>query len=71
MKMYEKKKKAVVPRLRFPEFRDAGEWEVKRLGNVYRFRNFTIYGRDRIISRIRYEKHPLLVITSVAIKNMR
>ena len=30
--MYEKKKKAVVPRLRFPEFRDAGEWEVKRLG---------------------------------------
>ena len=35
MKMYEKKKKAVVPRLRFPEFRDAGEWEVKRLGEVF------------------------------------
>ena len=34
MKMYEKKEKAVVPRLRFPEFRDAGEWEVKRLGEV-------------------------------------
>ena len=32
--MYEKKKKAVVPRLRFPEFRDAGEWEVKRLGDI-------------------------------------
>jgi type I restriction enzyme S subunit len=27
-------KKAVVPRLRFPEFRDAGPWEVKRLGDV-------------------------------------
>ena len=27
------KKKSVVPRLRFPEFRDAGEWEVKRLGD--------------------------------------
>ena len=26
-------KKAVVPRLRFPEFRDAGPWEVKRLGD--------------------------------------
>jgi len=26
------KKKSVVPRLRFPEFRDAGEWEVKPLG---------------------------------------
>jgi len=27
-------KKAVIPRLRFPEFRDAGPWEVKRLGEV-------------------------------------
>ena len=26
--------KAVTPRLRFPEFRDAGPWEVKRLGEV-------------------------------------
>ena len=34
MKMPKKKKKAVVPRLRFPEFRDAGEWEVKRLGII-------------------------------------
>ena len=31
--MHEKKKTAV-PRLRFPEFRDAGPWEVKRLGDV-------------------------------------
>jgi len=28
------KKKALVPRLRFPEFRDAGPWKVKRLGEV-------------------------------------
>ena len=28
------KKKTAVPRLRFPEFRDAGPWEVKRLGDV-------------------------------------
>ena len=34
MKMPKKKKKAVVPCLRFPEFRDAGEWEVKRLGII-------------------------------------
>lgn len=26
-------KKPLVPRLRFPEFRDAGEWEVKRIGH--------------------------------------
>ena len=37
MKMPKKKKKAVVPCLRFPEFRDAGEWEVKRLGEVCDF----------------------------------
>ena len=34
MKMYEKKKKAVVPRLRFPEFLDAGEWKNKPLHKV-------------------------------------
>lgn len=31
------KKKSVVPRLRFSEFRDAGEWEVKQLGVVAEF----------------------------------
>ena len=43
--MYEKKEKAVVPRLRFPEFRDAGEWEVKRLGNE----EISQFIRDRIL----------------------
>ena len=28
------KKKPLVPSLRFPEFREAGAWEVKRLGDV-------------------------------------
>ena len=28
------KKKTAVPRLRFPEFRDTGPWEVKRLGEI-------------------------------------
>jgi hypothetical protein len=28
-----KGKKAIQPRLRFPEFRDAGEWDQKRLGD--------------------------------------
>ena len=28
------KTKAVTPRLRFPEFRDAGPWEVRRLGEI-------------------------------------
>ena len=34
--MPKKKEKAVVPRLRFPEFRDAGEWEVKKIGDIFR-----------------------------------
>lgn len=31
------KKKAMVPKLRFPEFREAGPWEVRRLGDVAQF----------------------------------
>ncbi len=33
------KKKPLVPRLRFPEFREAGAWEVKRLGDVAALKN--------------------------------
>uniref|UniRef100_UPI003AF9836E restriction endonuclease subunit S n=2 Tax=Thiolapillus sp. TaxID=2017437 RepID=UPI003AF9836E len=33
------KKKSLVPRLRFPEFREAGAWEVKRLGDVAALKN--------------------------------
>ena len=32
--MSAKDKKSLVPRLRFPEFRDAGEWKVKKLGTI-------------------------------------
>ena len=31
------KKKSVVPRLRFPEFRDAEDWEVKQIQEVCGF----------------------------------
>ena len=34
MRMNKKEKTALVPRLRFPEFRESGEWEVKLLGDV-------------------------------------
>ena len=30
------KKKSLVPRLRFPEFREAGAWEVKKISEVFR-----------------------------------
>ncbi|NIK73801.1 type I restriction enzyme S subunit [Thermonema lapsum] len=35
-----------VPRLRFPEFQNAGEWEVKRLGEVYEFKPTNSFSRD-------------------------
>ena len=41
-------KKSVVPRLRFPEFRDAEEWEVKRLGEVYSFHPTNSFSRDKL-----------------------
>lgn len=43
------KKKGVVPRLRFPEFRDAGEWEVKRFWKVYSFYPTNSFSRDKLI----------------------
>ena len=41
--MPKKKEKAVVPRLRFPEFLDAGEWEVKP--NVINLRPNSLFCR--------------------------
>jgi len=42
------RKKGVVPRLRFPEFRNAGQWEVKWLGKVYRFTPTNSLSRDKL-----------------------
>jgi type I restriction enzyme S subunit len=41
-----------VPKLRFPEFRDAGEWEKKPLGEVYSFKVTNSFSRDKL----NYEK---------------
>ena len=38
------KKKSVVPRLRFPEFRDAEDWEVKQIQEVC---GFIVPGRNK------------------------
>ena len=43
-----KEAKAVVPKLRFPEFREAGAWEVKRLGEIYRFKPTNSWSRDQL-----------------------
>ena len=33
--MIQTKKKKLIPKLRFPEFREAGEWEVKEVGEIF------------------------------------
>src|SRR5690606_8837188 len=38
------------PRLRFPEFRDAGPWEVKRLGEVLTEHKLKSSGREEVFS---------------------
>ena len=42
------KKKPLVPSLRFPEFREAGAWGVKRLGEIYRFKPTNSWSRDQL-----------------------
>jgi type I restriction enzyme S subunit len=44
------KKKHIVPRLRFPEFRDAGPWEVKRLGEVLEEHGLKSSGNEEVYS---------------------
>jgi type I restriction enzyme S subunit len=44
-----KKQRPVVPRLRFPEFRDAGPWEVKQLGEVAKIIKERIGDRDAVL----------------------
>ena len=34
MRARDKKKSDLVPRLRFPAFRDVGEWEIKKLSEL-------------------------------------
>jgi len=43
-----KKKKPLVPKLRFPEFKDAGEWEERKLGDVYRFIPTNSLSREKL-----------------------
>ena len=38
----------VVPKLRFPEFRDAGEWSNKSMGEVYSFKGNNSLSRDKL-----------------------
>lgn len=37
-----------VPKLRFPEFQDSGEWEEKKLGEIYEFKITNSFSRDML-----------------------
>lgn len=54
-------KQALVPRLRFPEFRGAGEWKEKSLGDCLDYLQPTKY----LVSNTNYDnKHPTPVLTA-------
>ena len=56
-------KKSVVPRLRFPEFRDAEDWEVKQIQEVCGFivpgRNQTACGHPTLKDGVCFGPHAL------------
>ncbi|MFN8968223.1 MAG: restriction endonuclease subunit S, partial [Pseudanabaena sp.] len=43
-----------VPKLRFPEFRDSGEWEEKKLGEVATFYNGKAYKQEELLDQCKY-----------------
>jgi type I restriction enzyme S subunit len=48
----QKEKNKLTPKLRFPEFRDAGEWNVELLGTLYSFKSTNSLSR----AKLNYEK---------------
>jgi type I restriction enzyme S subunit len=50
MRMNKKEKTALVPRLRFPEFRSMGEWKISMLSNLAS--KITVRNQDDLISRV-------------------
>ena len=61
MRMNKQKKKTLVPALRFPEFRDAGQWELKELGNCLNYLQPTKY----LVSTTAYDdKYKTPVLTA-------
>ncbi|WPD21860.1 MAG: restriction endonuclease subunit S [Candidatus Electrothrix scaldis] len=47
-------KNALVPRLRFPEFRDAGEWDGNTFGGAASFLNGRAYKQDELLDKGKY-----------------
>lgn len=50
MRMNNKEKKTLVPRLRFPEFRSTGEWKITTLNNLAS--KITVRNKDNLINRV-------------------
>ena len=61
--MSAKGKKSVVPRLRFAEFRDAGEWKNSSLEELYSFKVTNSFSREQLnyeideVKNIHYGDH--------------
>lgn len=52
--MSKQERKRLVPKLRFPEFRDSGEWEIRQLSEFISERN-QLAGKDCILFSLTIE----------------
>ena len=58
-----KEAKAVVPKLRFPEFREAGAWEEKEVGEIFKVTRGEVLSM-RLVSDMPSETTPYPVYSS-------
>ena len=46
--MNDKQKNRLIPKLRFPDFKDSGKWEVEPLGSIYTFKTTNSFSRSKL-----------------------
>lgn len=59
----------LIPRLRFPEFQNSGEWEVKRLGEVFNLQDGYSFSSKDFSSEENDESYQVVRITEINNKN--
>ncbi|GIV37621.1 MAG: type I site-specific deoxyribonuclease specificity subunit [Cyclobacteriaceae bacterium] len=63
-------KPALIPRLRFPEFQNSGEWEVKRLGEVFKLQDGYSFSSKELSHKANDdESYQVVRITEINNKN--
>ena len=61
--MNQEKKRELKPKLRFPKFQDAGEWEIKEVGEVFKITRGEVLSMT-LVQNVKIEKMPYPVYSS-------